>query len=164
MIPFILAWYATMYQFKRLDNYELIRQTMTNPKIYRWLVDDNCPAREAYTPIESDLIWYVGVYKEDTYLGLWMFTPQNSVCWEVHTCLLPAAWGESAQAGKEMVDWLWANTPCQRIITNVPVFNKLALILARNCGFIEFGRNIKSFLRNSVLHDQVLLGLSKGGN
>jgi len=106
----------------------------------------------------------MGLFKDDIYLGLWMFVPQNTACWEVHTCLLPQAWGQAAIAGKEMCNWIFNNTVCQRIITNVPSFNKLALILAKNCGFKEFGRNIKSFLYNDQLYDQVMLGLSKGDN
>ena len=150
-----------MYQFKRLDDYEIIRETITNPRIYRWLTDDTSPEREQFKPIESDLIWYIGAYRDGKYLGLWMFVPQNGICWEVHTCLLPQAWGESAMAAKELANWIWVNTPCQRIITNVPTYNKLARILAVNTGFKQFGINEKSFLKNGTLHDQLVLGLSK---
>ena len=153
-----------MYQFKRLNDYELIRETLTHPRIYKWLVDDGCPVREDFKLVKSKHIWYIGVYENETYLGLWMFYPHNSICWEVHTCLLPIAWGKSTEMGKEMVTWLFNNTPCQRIITNVPTFNKLALILAINVGFKEFGRNVKSFIRNGILYDQIVLGMSKGGN
>src|SRR6185369_16871555 len=82
----------------------------------------------------------------DTTLGLFLFHPHNSICWEVHTCLLPAAWGERAtRAGKGVVQWIWKNTPCLRIITNVPAYNRLAYRFALRCGMTEFGRNRGSF-------------------
>jgi RimJ/RimL family protein N-acetyltransferase len=95
-------------------------------------------------------------------LGLWMFHPQNAVCWEVHTCLLPNAWGERAHiAARALPEWIWQHTPCRRIVTHVPENNRLALRFALKAGMTIFGCNKASYLKHGRLCDQLCLGLSK---
>lgn len=148
--------------FERTQDYSLIRRIMAHPRVYPHITDDACPPVEEFHPVESPEIWYVVVRAGEQLLGMWCFFPQNHVTWEVHTCLLPAAYGEiGREAAKRMASWIWQNTPCRRIITNVPAFNRLALKFAKAAGMVEFGRNERSFLKNGELHDQIMLGLSK---
>jgi RimJ/RimL family protein N-acetyltransferase len=134
---------------------------MTDPAVWPWIGDDFSPAREDFRPIEHPGIWYVIVRDQAELLGLWMFVPQNAVCWEVHTCLLPShGVKRGRQAAREMARWIWQNTPCRRIVTNVPRFNRAALLFARAAGMQEFGVNPRSYQKGGELHDQVLLGLS----
>lgn len=148
--------------FERSRDFDLIRKIMTHPRVYPHITDDGSPPVEEFHPIESSDLWYVVVRNGDTVLGLWVFVPQNGVCWEVHTCLLPVAYGElGQQAAKEMAAWVWKYTPCRRIITNVPEFNRLARRFAVAAGMVEFGRNEKSFLKDGKLYGQIMLGLSK---
>lgn len=135
---------------------------MTHPNIYPHITDDGCPPVEQFEPVISPAIWYVEARDNDVLLGLWAFVPQNAVCWEVHTCLLPHAWGDTAAiAAKELASWIWENTDCRRIVTTVPAYNRLAYRFARKAGMTEYGRNPKSFLKNGKLYDQLLLGLSR---
>lgn len=148
--------------FERTTNYELVRAIVTNPVLYKHITDDGSPAREKFRPIEHSAIWYVLVWNDDKLLGLFMFVPLNSVCFEVHTCLLPASWGKHTEAAAQGVaEWIWEHTACQRIITNVPSYNRLALRLALLSGMKEFGVNKDSFLKNGQLYDQIMLGISK---
>jgi RimJ/RimL family protein N-acetyltransferase len=104
------------------------------------------------------------VYDGGELLGLWMFTPQNAVCWEIHTCLLPCAWGRRAgEAARRMAEWVWANTPCRRLVTAIPAYNRLALRFAEAAGMRRWGLNERSFLKHGELQDQILLGLSPEG-
>jgi RimJ/RimL family protein N-acetyltransferase len=155
-----------MIFFMRSTDYDLIREIMTHKAIYRHIADDSSPAAEDYYPVESDQVWYVVVRdivdSDVQVLGLWMFVPQNGVCWDVHTCLLPAAWGERAHAAARMLpSWIWEHTPCRRIVTSVPSNNRLALHFATEAGMTIFGVNRASYLKCGVLHDQVCLGISK---
>ena len=104
---------------------------------------------------------WVMVSEGDTSLGVFMLNPLNCICYEVHTALLPEAWGRSVEITKDGVLWLFENTPCRRVITNVPEYNRKALLLAKKTGMVQFGINPKSFLKNGVLYDQIMLGLSK---
>lgn len=151
-----------MVRISRCYDTELIRETIAHPKLYQHLSDDGCPDAEDFTVKLVDSMYYMAACDGDRYLGLFLLHPHNYVCYEVHTCLLPEAWGGTAiECGKAVVRWVFDNTPCQRLITNVPKCNRLALRLARNAGMSEFGVNEKSFMKNGVLHDQIMLGISK---
>lgn len=150
-----------MIYFERSTDYALICQVLTHEKIWPHISDDGSPAREDYRPVEHEAIWYVIVRDQDEVLGLWTFVPQNAVCWEVHTALLPAAWGERGQnAARLLPEWIWENTPCRRIVTNVPETNRLALHFAAKAGMKVYGVNPQSWMKNGALCDQICLGLS----
>jgi RimJ/RimL family protein N-acetyltransferase len=147
---------------ERSTDYGLIRAVMKTPAIYRHISDDGSPPASEYRPIESDAIWYLVVWDANVLLGLWMLVPTNSICFEIHTCLLPHAWGERAhRAAQVMLNWVWEHTPCQRIVTNVPVDNRLAFHFALEAGMTVFGKNEDSFLKGGKLLDQICLGLSR---
>lgn len=149
-------------QFERTQDYALIKQIITHEKVFPYSSDDYTPSPKDYEPIKSDLIWYVLVKDGEELLGMWTFIPQNAICWEIHTTLLPNAWGERAiKAAKELADWVWKNTPCLRVITNVPEYNRLALRFAKAAGLEPFGLNCKSYMKTGILHDQIMLGVSK---
>lgn len=57
--------------------------------------------------------------------------------------------------------WLWDHTSCCRIEARIPVFNRLAVRLARKSHMIEFGISSHSFMRNGKRWDEVLLGINK---
>jgi RimJ/RimL family protein N-acetyltransferase len=148
--------------FERTEDPELVRGILTHPKLYRMLSDDFSPACEDFQPVFNEHLWYVLVQSGSKVGGLFFFHPHNAICWEVHTCLLPELWGPPAiEAARGVIQWLWENTPCRRLITQVPDYNRLALKLAKNAGMRAYGRNPKSFQRHSQLHDVLLLGISK---
>ena len=137
-----------MIHIERSSDYALIKAVMRTPAIYRHISDDGSPPADEYRPIESEAIWYLVAWDGNTLLGLWMLVPTNSICFEIHTCLLPHAWGERAhRAAQVMLAWVWENTGCQRIITNVPVDNRLAFHFALNAGMEVYGKNEDSFLK-----------------
>jgi RimJ/RimL family protein N-acetyltransferase len=149
-------------RIERSTDYALIRAIMCHNGIYRHISDDRCPPAAEFRPIESDDVWYAVVWDDNDLLGLWMLYPQNSVCWEIHTCLLPHAWGVRARrAASVMAAWIWENTPCERLITNVPANNRAAYHFALAAGMEVYGKNAKSFLKHGKLIDQICLGLSK---
>lgn len=151
-----------MIRIERTTDYELIRSVMTSPAVYPHITDDYSPAAEEYCPPVHDLLVYVAVWEDEELLGLWLFVPQNGICWEVHTCLLPCARGHRARrAAKHVMAWIWRNTPCRRIVTNVPETNRLAYHFALNVGMEFYGCNEKSFLKDGKLVDQMCLGMSR---
>lgn len=148
--------------FVRTEDMSLVRTVMVNPAIYPHISDDGSPPAEEFQPVDHPSIWYVRVDEGGDLLGLFMFVPHGVACWEVHTCLLPSAWGDHARAaGFGVIEWIWGNTPCCRIITNVPNCNRLALRFAQAAGLENFGVNEKSYLKNGKLYDQIMLGISR---
>lgn len=148
---------------ERTFDYALVKQIVTHPKIYPHIVDDHSPKADEWKPIDSDLVWYVMVQNGNGHaVGVFVLAPQNCVCYEFHTCLLPEIWGPLARkAARMMLAWMFANSPCQRIVTNVPEYNRIALRFGRNIGLKEFGVNPKSYLKGGVLYNQILMGISK---
>lgn len=145
----------------RTFDLELVRQTMTHPKVYPHISDDTSPEPEEFIPPENDLIMYLAGYEHGEYRGLFMFHPVNGVTLEVHTCLLPSAYGKAHEFTAKALEHIWINTSAVRIITQVPDCNRLAKVLAEKTGMTEYGVNPKSFLHNGELYDIHLLGISK---
>ena len=156
-----------MITFERSTDYALVRRILTHPRIYKYISDDYSPSADEYRPVKSEAVWYVVVRDRHTggsdLLGLWMFVPMNGICWEVHTCLMPCAWGDvGLEAARQLPAWIWRHTPCRRIITNVPATNRLALHFALKAGMRVYGINKASYLKDGKLCDQTCLGLSPG--
>lgn len=138
---------------------------MINPFVYRAVSDDFSPRRDKFKARMDDEIWYVGGWhdqiKTAEFIGLWAFFPLSPIRWVVHTCLLPHARGLAIPASRAMLDWMWANSKVERIITDVPVSNRLALRLAKECGMEVIGTDRQSIRKGGKLQDQIMLGLSK---
>jgi RimJ/RimL family protein N-acetyltransferase len=123
---------------------------------WEWLTDDGETEPEFYFPPMGH-IW---VRVED--YGVFMLTKCNHIMAECHTVLLPNARGKAVEIGKAALQWAFDNTSALRIITAVPETNPLALRMAIKSGFVQYGNNPKSFQKNNILYDQVLLGINKG--
>ena len=163
------------FSFKRLFDYATIQSVLLNPMVYSATSDDFAPAREKFRARMDDEVWYVGGWhdqiKKTEFIGLWAFLPLSPIRWVAHTCLLPEARGLATQASRAMISWMWDNAyyrlsdgskiPVERIITDVPVSNRLALRLAKECGMEVIGTDRQSIRKGGKLQDQILLGLSK---
>lgn len=151
--------------FKRTYDEALIREVMTHPALWDAGADDYAGRREDFTPRMDPAIHYVRVDDGDgtEFLGLFVLAPQSTVCWEIHTRLLPLAWGERAtraMRGVCALAFAGGAPGCRRIVGAVPATNRLAIRFAERCGFVQYGVNEKSYLKNGALLDQVLLGFS----
>lgn len=155
--------------FERTSDLDLVRRVLTHPRIYPFISDDFSPPADEYRPVENEAVWYVAARDrlavvQAQLLALWMFVPLNGICWDVHTAVLPCAWGEvGLEAARQLPAWMWANTPCRRIVTTVPTCNRLALHFAVRAGMRIWGYNEASYLKNGLLYDQVCLGISAPG-
>lgn len=146
------------------DDLELVRATVTHVRLWKWSADDYSlqPHLVKAEQFAGPDRFYAQAKDGDRHLGIFGFNIHNGACVEVHTCLLPAAWGEAAaKAARLVVQWIWDNTKFHRIITNVPAYNKLALQFAVKAGMEQFGINYASFMKDGKLHDQILLGISR---
>lgn len=154
------------FTFEPTTDYEWIRRVVTNPKLWRMQCDDFAPAPEEYEPPKDPKLLYLLGREGRCPVGFWLFIPQNAICWEMHTCLLPHSWGRETglPAAIAMLAWLWRNTPCQRLVTSVPSFNRLALQFGKRMGLAVYGTNERSYQKDGILHDQILLGVSRPGN
>ena len=138
---------------------EKIRATVTHTAIWPHVSDDSCSV-ETYAPPLVGFIWLEVVDVES--LGVYLVHPHNFITYEIHTCLLPEARGAKArQAGALVLDWIFTNTPCLKVITQVPESNPLALRYAKRCGLVVEGNNRQSYIKNGNILDMIQLGITK---
>lgn len=153
---------AQAIRIQPLEDADLITQTLRHPRIFPHIRDDLTPSAEDVEVVLSPAVTYLGAYARGLYLGLFFLHRHNCVLFEVHTALLPHAWGARAvECAKACIEWVFANTACERLITSVPEDNPLALRLALKAGMRHYGINPQSMRREGVLLDLVMLGISK---
>lgn len=147
----------------RTRDYPAIREVVTDPSVYPHLTEDFSPSPEEFQLPESDAIFYIAAQDSWRTIGLCMFMPINGTTVDVHIAALPDHRGFAAlQLARLSFQWIWENTQYQRIEARIPDYNKPAIRLASLSGMKRMGVSEKSFLKGGLLHDQVLLGISKG--
>ena len=140
----------------------LARKIITHPQVYPNVTDDFSPPAEEFEVPPNPCIFQLLAKHNNEPFGLFMLIPQTFVCWEIHTFMLPKAWGKwTADAGKAALRWMFENTPCQRIISNIPEYDTRTLLYALKV-FSIYGVNPTSYLKNGKLHNQILVGINKG--
>jgi RimJ/RimL family protein N-acetyltransferase len=148
---------------ERTKDWELIKRIVTDKSVYSKVSDDESPAAKDWQPSQHEQAYYLLVKNGIDELGIFYVAPQNGVTYQVHTCLLPHAYGpKAAVAAKELLDWVFENTNCERLVTEIPEYNSLALRFALKAGMEKYGYNPKSFKKDGVLHGVMMLGISKG--
>ncbi|MCH7391815.1 GNAT family N-acetyltransferase [Acinetobacter dispersus] len=104
---------------------------------------------------------WIGVVDDDQIQGLFLLVSQNSISVEIHTCLLPSLRGIKAiEAGKLILNLIFQKY--EKVISWIPENNRKAKLMSYRLGFEVEGINRASFLKNGKLHDQFLVGLTKG--
>ncbi len=151
-----------LLHFERTFDYELIKKIATHPRVYPNASDDFSPSPEDWEPIRHEQIWYVLARDGEELLGMFALIPENMICWNIHVCLLPNSWGPKAkEAGEQIIHWIFENTPCLRLVADVPEYNTLVLNLAMRSGMQKYGINEKSHKKGGILHNQIQMGISK---
>lgn len=149
-------------KFERTNDIELVATIARHSKLYRVSSDDYSPPPHEWSPLQHESIWHVLCWDDKELLGMFVFIPESRICFRIHVCLLPAAYGErSARAGRAVTRWIFENSPVLRLTGSIPKYNSLALRFARLCNWNQFGINEKSHMKNGVLHDQLLFGISR---
>lgn len=147
-----------MVTLSQTNDWELIKKIITDPCVYPHVSDDAAPTPETFYPAPGLLYILVSTDKP---VGLFACACSAAQA-EIHTCLLPECYGEAAaEAANSVARWIWDHTKLNRIITNVPEYNRLALRFAKKAGMTEFGVNEKSYLKRGQFHDQIMLGLTR---
>lgn len=145
---------------------KLIDSIIAHPAIYPHVADDSAPPAEKFTSakvVGAPGIHFLAPIVDGAPMGVFMLARQNGIMYEIHTCILPAYWGRQALDGAAaMVLWMFTNTSCRKLMTWVPVYNRLAYKFALRAGMVDEGLSKRSFLRNGVLFDQHLLGMERG--
>ncbi|MDE1868048.1 MAG: GNAT family N-acetyltransferase [Thaumarchaeota archaeon] len=130
--------------------------------VWKEIADDFSVNQTLFFPDMSDRNYWLTAHHDGEELGVFLGRKLNPIHYEAHIILLPSARGLASKAARHAVRWMFDNTQCERLIGCIPVYNKLAINVAHNAGFEDFGINKNSFMKNGKLWDQVFLGISRG--
>ena len=147
-----------------IKDLSLIRETITHPSVWPYVHDDDSQDIESYDPISpvDGIIEYLGVFIEEEFHGLFCLVKCNCITFEIHTALLKKCRGPIAVlAAKAVVKWIFDNTMCKRLITQIPEKNLLAERLAVKAGMTQYGLNPSSFKIDGVILSVKLYGISE---
>ena len=149
--------------FERTSDPAVVRSFLTEPSIWPFVGDDAAGDRATFQPNMDERIVYLRVIFGGAMEALVAFIPRSFVRYEVHISV-KASRPSVAGFGilPDAFRWMWEHTDAQRIIAEVPTFNRLAANLARRV-MQKTGRDEKAFMKNGKLHDLELFGISKPG-
>lgn len=150
-------------RIERTYDSDLVRAVLSHPAIAPFIVDDKSPDPDWADVVCNPALYFLRPMTADRVgMGLFVLHPVNGVTLEIHTAILPEHRGRAAyQAAKLLLQWVVENTTAQKLITHVPAFNTAALRYAQAAGMVIEGCNRASFLKDSVLYDQHLLGITR---
>lgn len=142
----------------RTHDMAVVASIMGHPSIWPHVHDDGMAKCE---PVDHEGFHWMLVDDGEP-AGAFLIHATNSVCYKMHTMLLPRIWGpQAAIAAKKLLEWAFTETACEKMITDVPAYNRAALRFAMAGGMSQEGINRASFMRNGELIDQVMFGITK---
>ena len=149
-------------EFTRTSDWDLVAKVITHPRIWRRISDDFACSPEDWRPLDHPKVWYVTAREGDQLCGLFVVVERSPILCETHLSFYPHAWGEETRKGlREFLAWLWQTTGFHRAIADIGQDNPLALKLAADCGYREFGRNPEAIQRRGKLIDDIWVGITR---
>jgi RimJ/RimL family protein N-acetyltransferase len=145
---------------ERSRDYDLLWRIATDPSIYGPASDDFSPEREAWDIPQRDDFVYLLARSGKQVLGFAAFFPVNGVTVDAHLCFLSRG-PVNQQAFAKMLGWMWGATKTERIVGAIPEYNRAAISFSRRAGFLEYGVNPKSWMKDGKLHSLICLGISR---
>lgn len=138
----------------RTTDLAAVERIFNHPMVYRWCCDDASP--DKYVAVPETLY----IMNEDKSM-VCRVDPFTGTSCMIHIAADPEIWGKTEPIAREGLAWIFQNTLYNKIHTMAPEFNRLAIRLARQCGFEQEGVLRKSFQKNWKLYDMIVFGLSK---
>ena len=151
-------------KIKRTFDSDLVNSIIRHPDIFPLVKDDSFESPEDFdcqSMIANSRNVVLSVLDDkDTVVGVFIFIALNDTTFEVHTNLLSKCRKNNALAAAVKArDFMFTATPCSRLVTRVPEFNKPAFNFSKLNGFeVDFIRE-KSFSYNKKLFNQTFLSL-----
>lgn len=134
----------TEYTCERMFDYRLATQTMT--AIWADIAEDDAPM---YTPDIINEYW-VGIYADDEYVGMYRLHQLNSVLWQGHVFMLDRK--HSIGGGKVIQEWIIDNIEgLKKLIVEIPECFPNVIAFVEKLGLKKQGYNSDSYSKNGVI-------------
>ena len=135
-------------------NIEDAEYIINHPAIYPHVKDDGSPDRFC---VPEGMVTIVA-YDPDP-VACTAFHWRNSTTLEVHTQVLPEARKKSYEYGRVMLNWIWDNTPAEKLVGLV--HDRKTLLWTLKIGFMKEGVCTASLKQNGRLINQTHIGISR---
>jgi RimJ/RimL family protein N-acetyltransferase len=148
-----------MTTVRKTDDIDLIKRIFTEPENYYCLVDDGSASIEDFEPLINEGITYLALGEEQ---GIVMYYPTNHSSFDIHICMTTLCRGRDAiELGKESISWIFENTSAMKINARVPTCNTKVFHYAVSVGFEQEGIDVQGFMKDGILYDQFILGITR---
>lgn len=148
-----------MITIERTDDFALIKELLSHPKLWREISDDTSVAiKDKWMP---DPTWlYLLAKRDDEIVGVVAFHALNGITVMSHIHILPKFWGERLdEVIPEVRKWLKLNTKVKKVVSTVPADCKQVLEAVKRYGFNMEGFSPKSIERKGHVVGQYLFGM-----
>ncbi len=98
---------------------------------------------------------------EDCMIGALMFVPMNLIAWNPHIAVLQKYRGCGTELMRAGMEWMYENTPCEKLLAYPPEFNAPMIRVFEKCGFAREGYSPRSFRWHGALCGRLLMGADK---
>jgi hypothetical protein len=144
-----------------IDDIEKVERVLKADEIYPNITDDGSMPVEEFTICES-LKCELNYYLMPNENMLVCMHPMNSITFDCHVNVLNAGRNETLMdESKKVLDYIFSKTPCQKMIAFIPVKYVNVMRYAMRIGMKIEGDSKESYLKDGVLYDQYLFGLTK---
>ena len=145
----------------RTFDIELIKSIVTRDDVWATVAEDG-QVKSEYMPDVNDECWLL-MTDENTAIGLYNIHAHNAVTIEIHAHVLPEHRKQhSKETGRAALEWIYFNSPeYKKVIAQIPFIYKNVKNFTCGFGFKEEGVNRLSYLKNDVIVDQWLLGITR---
>ena len=132
------------YFVDRIWDHRVVVHTIS--ELWDEIAEDNAP------PYVPDIVneYYVAIFHQKVYIGMYRFHQLNSVLWEGHVFMLDR--DHSIGAAEAIKEWIVANLPgAKKIIVNIPECFPNVIAFVKKIGFKEQGYNSDSYTKNGII-------------
>jgi len=135
-----------VYRCERIWDHRVVVHTIS--ELWDDIAEDNAP------PYVPDIVneYYVAVFDEATYIGMYRLHQHNSVLWEGHAFILKQHRQLAVESGNAIQKWIIENLEgAKKIIANVPECFPSVIGFLKKMGFKEQGYNSDSYSKNGII-------------
>lgn len=90
---------------------------------------------------------------------VFLLHPHNSYTYRGHVSILRESRRISVSAGREVLEYMFTQTPCRKIIVFAPTSNPAAAYLAAEIGMAREGVVTQSWLKDGKMYDEIIYGI-----
>jgi hypothetical protein len=146
-----------------IDDIEQVERVLKSDEIYSCITDDGSLPVEEFTikaVLENELCYFL-MPNENM---LVMMQPINSITYDCHVNVLNAGRNETLiKESRKTLDYIFSQTPCRKMIAWIPFKYENVARYATRIGMEIEGVSKQSYLKDGILYDRYLFGLTKEG-